>query len=307
MNGIERSKKWFFEAVLPMLEKDFPQLLPRIAAGIAGRGSECFGFDDEISLDHDCGTGVSLWLTDEDEAQYGFALMRAYNALHKDDFPAKNSASKLGFQEHGVSRITDFYRRHLGFPKAPECWQEWFYTPEYAFAEAVNGEVFLDKAGIFSGIRAQIKAGFPEDVRKKKIAYCAVMMAQSGQYNFSRCLKHGEKGAAMLALDDFVRHGLRMIFLLNNRFMPYYKWSFRSASMLPQFSSTAIDLENLLTENSSNTEKIDTIEKISADIIAGLKAQKLSDASGNYLEDHAFAAASTIVNTQLRSMHIMEG
>ena len=59
--------------------------------------------------------------------------------------------------------------------------------------------------------------------------------------------------------------------------------------------------------NSSNTEKIDTIEKISADIIAGLKAQKLSDASGNYLEDHAFAAASTIVNTQLRSMHIMEG
>ena len=35
--------------------------------------------------------------------------------------------------------IGDFYRRHTGIPGAPRTWQEWLYTPEYAFAEAVNG------------------------------------------------------------------------------------------------------------------------------------------------------------------------
>jgi hypothetical protein len=42
-------------------------------------------------------------------------------------------------------------------------------------------------------------------------------------------------------------------------------------------------------------------------VIAGLQAQKLSDARSNYLEDHAFAVTSNIGNAQLRSMHIMEG
>ena len=307
MNGIERSEKFYREILLGELETQFPELLCRIAFGIAGRGSECFGFDDDISRDHDCGTGVSLWLNDDDEAQYGFALMRFYNALHKKYFPVAAAASRFGFQEHGVSRITDFYRRHLGFPRAPESWEEWFYTPEHAFAEAVNGRVFRDDCGEFSTVRRKILAGFPEDVRKRKIAYCAVMMAQSGQYNFERCLKHGEKGAAMMALHEFVRHGVRMIFLLNNSFMPYYKWMFRSAALLPQFSCEAKELEKLLTKNDPFEKKIAAIEKISSAVISALQMQQLSDAPGNYLEPHAFAVASTIGNARLRMMHIMEG
>ena len=39
----------------------------------------------------------------------------------------------------------------------------------------------------------------PEDVRAKKIGSCALKAAQSGQYNYARCIKHGEDGAAMLA------------------------------------------------------------------------------------------------------------
>jgi hypothetical protein len=58
------------------LQEKFPGELPRIAAGIAGRGSECFGFDDEVSQDHDWGTGISFWLTEQDEREFGFKLER---------------------------------------------------------------------------------------------------------------------------------------------------------------------------------------------------------------------------------------
>ena len=306
MNGIERAEKWYDNILLPAIQEKFPELLGRIAFGIVGRGSECFGFDDDISLDHDCGTGVSLWLNDADEERFGFALMRFYNALHKQHFPVKSAASKLGYCEHGVTRISDFYRRHLGFPRAPECWQEWFYTPEYAFAEVVNGKVFRDDANEFSRIRDTIRRGFPADVQRKKIAGCAVMMAQSGQYNFDRCLKHGERAAAMMALTEFVRYGIMMIFLLNNTFMPYYKWMFRAARQLPRFNRSVDDLAKLLTADLKDDEKIDVIEKICADTVAALTALGLTSGKESYLEPHAFAVAATVVDPELREMHIME-
>lgn len=55
----------------------------------------------------------------------------------------------------------------------------------------------------------------PEDVRRKKIAARAALMAQAGQYNVPRCLRRGRGDAALLATGEFVREGLYMAFLLN--------------------------------------------------------------------------------------------
>ena len=50
-----------------------------------------------------------------------------------------------------------------------------------------------------------------------------------------------------MALHEFVSAGLSMIFLLNRRYMPYYKWSFRAARELPVLREAAGELERLLT------------------------------------------------------------
>ena len=114
--------------------------------------------------------------------------------------------SALGSSGTGVMRISDFYRRTIGSADAPHAWQDWLYTPSTAFAEAVNGEVFRDDLGQFSRIRNESANGMPEDVRRKKLAARLAFMAQSGQYNYSRCLAHGEEGAAMLAVSEFVKN-----------------------------------------------------------------------------------------------------
>lgn len=305
MNGIERAREFYRSRVQPMLEHRFSAVAGRIAAGIAGRGSECFGFDDEISRDHDSLTGVTLWISEADDREFGFELTRAYNELTKD-FPDVRRSS-LGYSEFGVCTIEDFFCRHLGFPGAPRCWQEWLYTPEYAFAEAVNGEIFRDDCGKISEIRSNISSGMPRDVRLKKLAARAVMMAQTGQYNFERCHRHGEPGAAALALAEFVRHTISMIFLLNCRFAPYYKWQFRALRQLPILANLADDLEILLLRELSQSEKSAVIRRISSAVTAELAAQKLSAVQDDYLEPHAFELMAQIGHQEIRALHIMEG
>ena len=60
LNGLALSEAYFAEYGMPMLREKFPELLPFVAAGLFGSGSECFGFDDGISRDHDFEPGLML-------------------------------------------------------------------------------------------------------------------------------------------------------------------------------------------------------------------------------------------------------
>ena len=306
MRGLDEARRFYAERGQAMIRSRFPDYEGRIAVGLAGRGSQCFGFDDALSRDHDFEQGFCLWLTDEDDLKIGVALARAYRSLGAEG-PRERSA--LGGSGVGVQRIGDFYRRYTGSPGAPESWQQWMSLPSWALAEAVNGEVWRDELGEFSAIRETIAHGMPEDVRKKKLAARVIGMAQSGQYNYARCLRHGEAGAAMLALGQFVRDAAETVFLLNRRHMPYYKWCFRALRELPTLSDMAEPLEFLLTgENGGESDalKIQLVEDICANVLRELAAQGLCRGAGDYLEGPAFEIQGRIENPEIRAMHIME-
>ncbi len=304
MRGLEEARVLYEEYGRPLLHRDFPELESRVAVGLVGHGSECWGFDDEISRDHDFARGFCLWLTDEDDLRYGVALNRAYRSLPLG--PA-GERSALAEDNCGVRRIAFFYRRYTGSSGAPESWQQWLSLPSHALAEATNGEVFRDDLGAFTAVRERILRGMPEDVRKKKLAARLVEMAQSGQYNYARCLRHGETGAAMLQLCDFVRAACGAIYLLERRHMPYSKWMLRGMDSLPRLGALRPALEFLLSGEGDEALRQGVIEDLCATLARELRAQGLSDGDWDYLEPHAFAVQRRIENPQIRALHVMEG
>ena len=135
-----------------------------------------------------------------------------------------------------------------------------------------------------------------------------LLMAQAGQYNYLRCLKHGETAAAQLAVFEFAKACTSVIFLLNRRYQPYYKWRFRALRALPKLSLLAELLEYLLTtDNADETaqEKYDVMEGMAADIIDELMAQGLTQANCGDLEKHAYSVNDGIADAQLRNLHVL--
>ena len=310
MRGLELARGYFEEFGRPMLEGQFAHLISYLAAGLAGSGSECFGFDDEVSRDHDFEPGFCLFLPGEDVVgrRDAFLLERAYAKLPKEYGGAKRTLMQpTGGARRGVLRTAEFVEEKTGTPDGRLALRQWLTLPEQSLAEATNGELFFDDYGEMSGIRALL-AYYPEDVRLKKLAGQLLLMAQSGQYNYRRCLAHGETAAAQLAVGEFVNACTGAIFLLNRRYRPYYKWAFRALRQLPSLSLEAELMEYLLTsDNEPQTaeEKYSVIEGIVADVIDELVEQGLTRATCGDLEKHAYSVNDAVCDADLRNMHIL--
>ena len=310
MQGLELSRQYFEAFGAPMLREKFPAWADRLAVGLAGSGSECFGFDDEVSQDHDFEPGFCIFLPEEEvlDRKTAFQMERAYAALPREYLGfSRPRLAPVGGSRRGVIRLGDFLEARTGSRDGTLTLDRWLRAEEQYLAEVVNGALFWEGDGDFAAIRARL-ARQPADVRQKKLAGRLLGMAQAGQYNYPRCLAHGEPAAAQLAVGEFVRHAIAVIFLLNERYLPYYKWQFRALRALPVLSEEAETLELLLTTDNGKTmarAKQDLIENLASAVVAALQAQGLTEAVCGDLEKHARSVNDQIADPALRNAHIL--
>lgn len=311
MNGLELSRAYYEEFGKNMLETDFSDLLPFLAIGSVGSGSDRYGFDDDISRDHDYEPGFCIFLPGEDvvDRRRAFQLERAYSKL-PDEFNGikRQPLSPVGGNRNGVIRTSEFYSNTVGSADGYLSLNSWLTLPSYALAEAVNGEIFYDTYGEFTAIRSRLK-NMPSDIKLKHLAGNILIMAQAGQYNFSRCLKHGEPEAAQFACIEFVKSAMKVCFLLNNSYMPYYKWSFRALKKISGYEKIAESLSFLLFGNNNSSDvtmkKSEIIEDISVNIISILNRERLINETDPILEKHAYFLNSKICDPTVRNLHIL--
>jgi hypothetical protein len=299
-----------------MIRSRFPAYAERIAVGLAGEGSECFGFDDEFSRDHDFGAGFCLWLTDEDFEAIAGEINAAFESMPSPylGYPRRERICS-GAARIGALNTTDFYRRFTGLDRAPRTLGEWLVMPEEHLAVATNGEVFSDPLGHFTDIRESLLAFYPEDIRLKKLAARLGRMGQAGQYNLPRSVKRGERVAAVHAVAEFAQNAESAVYLLNRRYKPFYKWAHHGMRELPLLEDVygllarlgelmTCGQENRFTAGIGETEIEEAVEETSVSVIRELRAQGLTDAPGDFLLPHAESVKAHIAHDALRGLHL---
>ncbi|MGX8718673.1 MAG: DUF4037 domain-containing protein [Desulfovibrio sp.] len=304
--------KLFFEDSLPLLNSRMPGVMECAAAGLAGEGSECLGFDDETSRDHDWGPAFCLWIPGDVLRAESTRIEQAL-ALLPDAFmgyPTRmRPEARMG--RVGPMSVEGFYSRFLGMPRAPQAWQEWRSIPEHHLCSCTSGAVFMDNTGQFSGIRKALLQYYPEDLRRKKIAARCMIMAQTGQYNLPRSLSRGELVPAMLAAARFAEAALSLVHLLNRRFMPFYKWAARSAAGLPVLGQEAVRTVETLAHTSwgipaQASHAVQEIEGLCAGAAQELRREGLAQAEGDWLWTIGPSVQMGVRDPEIRRLNVME-
>ena len=310
MDGLSLSRRYYEQYGRPLLKERFPSVNDQLAVGLAGAGSECMGYDDAVSEDHDFGPGFCIWLPGEEivDRRTAFLLERAYASLPMEfEGRRRSQMAPVGGARTGVMRMADFFSGKCGDPEGRLTLEQWLNVPTASLAEAVNGEIFSDPSGIFTQIRESLWH-MPRDARLKRMAGHLLLMAQSGQYNYQRCLDHGETGAAQLAAYEYVRHAISVIFLLNDKYEPFYKWAFRAIrdlQILPRLEKSLTDIISTPNDPESSFEKYTLIEETASAIIEALIDLGFTKASCRDLEKHAYSVNDAISDGSLRNMHIL--
>ncbi|CCK78671.1 MULTISPECIES: DUF4037 domain-containing protein [Desulfobacula] len=300
MKGLELCHKYFNAYGEQMINKKFYSYRNKIAVGMVGEGSECLGFDDPISRDHDWGPGFCLWLGDADFDEIGSRLQEAYEQLPRIFMGFVRKPAALSNQKNGVFRISDFYKRFTGLAHAPENNMQWVNLSDEYLCACTSGKVFFDPLGQFSDIRNKLLNFYPEDVRLFKIAAKCMTCAQSGQYNFMRSVKRGEVFAAAYALNTFCSDIISLVFLLNKKFVPFYKWKHRAVRELSILGESIYENITQLLFVNDEIKKNKIIENSCAQIINEIKNQGMSESKSDFLLEHGIEVQKRIQDIKLR-------
>ena len=267
------------------IELNLPDLAPYMCLALVGTGSECLGFDDAISEDHDFTKRCQLFLP-ADIYETNKERLQSY---------FKNYA----YGTVQIECISEFYQRYTLYPEGPQCEKEFRRVPQDLLCTATNGEVFLDNFGSFTHIRQRLLAYYPEDIRLRKIAYELNQLAQSGQYNLPRMLQRGDTIAASLALHQFAHHYMLLVHLFNKSYAPFYKWLYRHSCTLPILGNTVKHgIVELLDAPITDTKS--HIDRLCSAIIQELQRNGLSTSPIDFLTYQAKEVIQRIQDPLLR-------
>jgi len=301
MKGLELARRYNSDIVLPAFMEKAAGIIDSMTFGLAGPGSECYGFDDEISRDHDWGPRVCIWIPENLYERQSGELQKIYNGL-KDTYSGFNPVERLDtrVRRDGVISVERFYRNFLGSDRPPETLRDWLLIPEEALSLCSNGAVFREGSGDFMVMRKVLLSYFPRDIRLKKIASRCKAAGQHGQYNLQRAYQRKDSLAVQFHKTGFAQEITSLVYLLSRIYRPYGKWIFRGLDNLGILgSSVKKHLSDMTVIN--NEKELRSIVEICVKAIAEeLVRQNLSSLSDSFLYDYGLEIEMSIEDKFLR-------
>jgi hypothetical protein len=253
--GAELGRRFYSEAVRPLLDEAFPGL-PYAAAHL-GTGSDVLGYDTAMSRDHEWGPAVTLFLP---EAEIGrapaIAMLLAqrlpavflgyptgYTAIPDD--PA-HVAMAAGGPANRVRTTTVrvFTRQQLNWdPADPPAVADWLSFPAQQLLTITAGPVHHDGVGELTALRNRL-GWYPRDVWRYLLAAGWTRLGQE-EHLMGRAGHAGDELGSAVIGGRLARDLMALGFLLERRYAPYPKWfgtAFAGLDCAPALTPLLADL-----------------------------------------------------------------
>jgi hypothetical protein len=260
--GRKLSELFYWEAVRPILERNFPGLAH--SAALIGYGSDVLGYDTEVSRDHMWGPRLVLFLPVDDFGN----TRQSVDETFRQELPVHFHGYSTHFgkpnpQDQGVRVSEDIENgpvEHLiAIDTIPGYWQKtgmidplraptvtkWLTIPQQHLLEWTAGKVFHDDLGL--EIIRQCFAWYPRDVWLYLLASQWAQIAEIEAF-VGRTWQLGDPLGSQLVATQIVEHLIKLCFLMERRYAPYAKWLGTALKELHCYSKLQPLLEGILLE-----------------------------------------------------------
>jgi hypothetical protein len=259
--GIELCRRFYWDAVRPILDDAFPGL-PHSAA-LIGHGSEVLGFDDAMSTDHHWGPRAMLFLQEDNLDRYAQAIRNVMAERLPHSFmgypthwsapnPADNGVQGLvetteGPVNHRVDVLTlrQFILDDLAFDIEDRLTPaDWLTFPAQKLRTLAVGPVYHDGIGL-EAVRSHFSY-YPNDVWLYLLVCGWERIGQEEAFVGRTGMAGDEIGSALIA-GRLVRDLMMLGFLMERQYPPYAKWFGTAFNRLACASSLGPVLRRVLT------------------------------------------------------------
>jgi hypothetical protein len=236
--GLELARRFYWEAVRPVLDAEFPKL--RHSAALIGSGSEVLGFDTEQSTDHHWGPRAMLFLREADYARESERLHEVFRwrlphtflgyptnfaqPVPEDPGTRLLKATESGPVDHRIEVFTvrafvsDYLEFDLDAPLTPA---DWLSFPQQKLRALTSGAVYHDEIGLDT-VRSRF-GFYPRDVWLYMMASGWARIGQE-EHLMGRAGQAGDDLGSALIAARLVRDAMNLCFLMERQYAPYAKW-----------------------------------------------------------------------------------
>lgn len=247
--GLRLSAAYFAEVVQPLLAREFPGLV--YSAGLLGYGSDVLGFDTPVSMDHEWGPRMLLFLDGESLTQSKHKIDTVLRHQLPTTFYGHSThftdTHPIQWQEsiaHGpvnhkirITTLPAFIRHTLDWepvftPQGVEIHaRDWLTFPQQRLLEITAGQVFHDGLGTLAPLRASLDY-YPPDIWRYLLAVQWAALAQEEAFP-GRAQAVGDELGAQIIMARQAQRLMKLAFLLARRYTPYSKWFGTAFARLP--------------------------------------------------------------------------
>ncbi|MBS4537038.1 DUF4037 domain-containing protein [Clostridium sp. D2Q-11] len=265
---LELNEGYYKEVVKPLIEENYPGL--KYSVGLIGYGSDVLGYDTHISMDHNWGPRMIIFLDEKDMDEY----KNKVNQLLRKNLPYEYRDLPTNFTdplEDGVQRmkeiqqgevnhlidimsISDFLRNSLGIKDIDNIKiTDWLKFSDQGLIEVTKGKVFHDGLDKLNRVRRYFEF-YPEDVLRLKLAAFWNHIAEEEAF-VGRNIDLGEDLGVKLIASRIVNTLMKICYLTEREYIPYSKWTYKGFRGLRCYEEISTTFSEIL--NCEDIEEVD--------------------------------------------------